>query len=125
MAPDCSKLPSPIPDGPTGHRHLTEAETEAVSEQTLSKEQRILRVLRKVLANIVKDTTPPPGMLHPLSEDTRHDIRDLFGLIAEREAELADETGHGARNEKPYFVDAPRKSTVVKLHRPAKGDKSE
>jgi hypothetical protein len=95
-----------------------------VSEQTLSKEQRILRVLRKVLANIVKDTTPPPGMLHPLSESTRHDIRDLFGLIAEREAELANEAGRGDRNEKPYFTDEPRKSTVVKLHRPAKGDKA-
>lgn len=85
-----------------------------------TKEQRILRVLRKVLANIVKDTTPQPGMLHPLSESTRHDIRDLFGLIAEREKELAEEAGM-ALNEKPYFTDEPRKSTVVKLHRPGKG----
>lgn len=96
-----------------------------MNDQPLSKEQRILRVLRKVLANIVKDTTPAPGMLHPLSESTRHDIRDLFGLIAEREAELANEAGLGARNEKPYFGDEPRKSTVVKLHRPAKGGKTE
>jgi hypothetical protein len=84
----------------------------------LTKEQRILRVLRKVLANIVKDATPPPGMIHPLSETTRNDIRDLFGLIAEREAELAEEAGLN-RNEKPYFVDEPRKSNVVNIHRPA------
>ncbi|MEW6163684.1 MAG: segregation and condensation protein A [Pseudomonadota bacterium] len=87
-----------------------------------TKEQRILRVLRKVLANIVKDTTPQPGMLHPLSEATRHDIRDLFGLIAEREAELAEDAGL-SRNEKPYYTDEPRKSTVVALHRPGKGKK--
>lgn len=83
-----------------------------------TKEQRILRVLRKVLANIVKDTTPQPGMLHPLSEGTRHDIRDLFGLIAEREAELAAETGL-QRDEKPRFADEPRKSAPIRLHRPA------
>lgn len=93
-----------------------------MSDQTPSKEQRILRVLRKVLANIVKDTTPPPGMLHPLSESTRHDIRDLFGLIAEREAELAEEAGLN-RNEKPYFTDEPRNAKVVTLHRPTKEKK--
>lgn len=93
-----------------------------MSDTAPTKEQRILRVLRKVLANIVKDTTPQPGMLHPLSESTRHDIRDLFGLIAEREAELAEEAGL-ARNEKPYFGNEPRKSNVVSLHRPAKDRK--
>lgn len=90
-----------------------------MTDTVLTKEQRILRVLRKVLANIVKDTTPQPGMLHPLQESTRHDIRDLFGLIAEREKELATEAGLAA-NEKPYFTDAPRKSTVVTLHRPGR-----
>jgi hypothetical protein len=93
-----------------------------VSDTTPSKEQRILRVLRKVLANIVKDTTPQPGMLHPLSESTRHDIRDLFGLIAEREAELADEAGRN-RNEKPYYTDEPPSAKVVSLHRPKKDKK--
>jgi hypothetical protein len=88
-----------------------------VTEPT--KEQRILRVLRKVLANIVKDATPPPGMMHPLSEDTRRDIRDLFGLIAEREAELAAEAGQRGI-ERPYFTDEPRNSAPIALHRPAK-----
>lgn len=83
-----------------------------------SKEQRILRVLRKVLANIVKDATPPAGMVHPLSEQTRTDIRDLFGLIAEREAELANEAGRRVA-ERPYFVDEPRGSAPLTLHRPA------
>ncbi len=93
-----------------------------MNDETLSKEQRILRVLRKVLANIVKDATPAPGMPHPFQESTIHDIRDLFGLIAEREAELAEEAGLN-RNEKPYYTDQPQKSTVVQLHKPGKGKK--
>jgi hypothetical protein len=90
----------------------------------LSKEQRILRVLRKVLANIVKDTTPAAGEQHPLQESTIHDIRDLFGLIAEREKELAEEAGR-ASNEKPMYPDQPRKSKVVTLQRPGKKPSSD
>ncbi|MDP2169750.1 MAG: hypothetical protein Q8J96_04950 [Rhodocyclaceae bacterium] len=82
-----------------------------------SKEQRILRVLRTVLGNIVKDATPEPGMPHPFQESTVHSIRDLFGLIAEREAELAREAGLNT-NEKPYYTDEPRQSAEVTLHRP-------
>jgi len=48
-----------------------------VNNEILSKEQRILRVLRKVLASIVKDATPAPGQPHPLKESTIYDIRDL------------------------------------------------
>lgn len=84
-----------------------------------SKEQRILRVLRKVLANIVKDATPAPGMPHPLQESTIHDIRDLFGLIAEREAELAAAAGRTAV-ERPYFSDEQRSTQPVAFHKPAK-----
>ena len=83
----------------------------------LSKEQRILRVLRKVLANIVKDATPPPGRPHPLSESTVTDIRDLFGLIAERERELADDAGRSA-SEKPMYPDQPRRAKPVAVSRP-------
>lgn len=90
-----------------------------MKDQTLSKEQRILRVLRKVLANIVKDVTPAPGMPHPLTEATVHDIRDLFGLISEREAELAAEAGLNI-NEKPVFAGEARKTNIVKLHKPKK-----
>lgn len=85
-----------------------------LSQENSSKEQRILRVLRKVLANIVKDTTPTQGMLHPLSEGTREDIRDLFGLIAEREKELAD-LNNPDRSEKPYFAGDKKPSNVINL----------
>jgi hypothetical protein len=90
-----------------------------MNTEGLTKEQRILRVLRKVLANIVKDATPAPGNPHPLSENTIRDIRDLFGLISEREAELAAETGR-RHEEKPYFTDEPRSSRTVHFHKPAK-----
>ena len=87
-----------------------------MNEETMSKEQRILRVMRKVLASIVKDATPQPGMLHPLSEHTIQDIRECFGLIAAREAELAETAGL-SRNEKPFYTDQPQKNNVVKLHK--------
>jgi hypothetical protein len=90
-----------------------------MNTENLSKEQRILRVLRKVLANIVKDATPAPGMPHPLSESTIHDIRDLFGLISEREAELANEAGRTAI-ERPYFTDEQRNTQTLAFHKPPK-----
>lgn len=90
-----------------------------MNNEILSKEQRILRVLRKVLANIVKDATPAPGMPHPLKESTVIDIRDLFGLISEREAELADQSTPD-RNEKPSYSDEPKKSNVIKMSKPGK-----
>ena len=85
-----------------------------MNDENLSKEQRILRVLRKVLAYIVKDATPAAGMPHPLKETTILDIRDLFGLISEREAELAD-LSKPDRNEKPYFTDEKRTSNVISM----------
>lgn len=90
-----------------------------MNDETLSKEQRILRVLRKVLANIVKDATPAPGMAHPFKDSTIADIRDLFGLIAERERELAREAGRSA-DEKPYYTDEPPDYKVVAMPKPGK-----
>lgn len=85
----------------------------------LTKEQRILRVLRKVLGNIVKDVTPAPGTPHLLQESTIHDIRDLFGLIAEREAELAAEAGRKI-DERPHFADEERNTKTLRFHKPPK-----
>ena len=90
-----------------------------MDNEGLTKEQRILRVLRKVLGNIVKDTAPRPGRPNPLSEESIRDIRDLFGLIAEREKELAEEAGLELKD-RPHFSDEPRSANVVRLHRPPK-----
>ena len=95
-----------------------------MNDENLSKEQRILRGLRKVLANIVKDATPAPGQPHPLKESTIYDIRDLFGLISEREAELADQSIPDI-NEKPRYADEPKKSNVIKLPQSGKKQQTE
>ncbi len=87
--------------------------------EELSKEQRILRLLRKTLGNIVKDTAPRPGVPNPLSDDTVEQVKELFALISERERELADEAGFTA-TERPYFSDEPPTTQTIKLTKPPK-----
>lgn len=79
----------------------------------LSKEQEILMVMRKVLASIIKDTTPPPGMKHPLTDSTIQDVRACLGLISARERELAD--AQGRTMERPYFADERKPAEVVPI----------
>lgn len=85
-------------------------------------EQRILRVMRKVLASVVRDTTPEAGMRHPLKDQTIEDIRACFALISARERELAEQTGVDVK-ERPRFADQPKTTRVVEFHRPAKTGK--
>ncbi len=86
---------------------------------TKSKEQRILVVMRKLLAQIVKDTTPGPGMRHPLNEQTIKDIRDCFGLIAARERELNVLAGVDNKD-RPEYADEEKTSTIIKFKAPDK-----
>jgi len=79
--------------------------------ESISKEQRILRVMRQVLGGIVKDTTPKPGMLHPLSDKTIEDIKACFALISAREAELYEEN-----HLRPMFSDEQRSATVIPIN---------
>ena len=89
------------------------------STDELTKEQQILRVMRKVLANVVKDTTPAGGRPNPLTPSTIQDIRDCFGLIAARERELAELLGLAPM--RPFYPgEEPKSSKVVKLVKPAK-----
>jgi hypothetical protein len=89
------------------------------STDELTKEQQILRVMRKVLANVVKDTTPAGGRPNPLTPGTIQDIRDCFGLIAARERELAELLGLAPM--RPFYPgEEPKSSKVVKLVKPAK-----
>ncbi len=78
-----------------------------------SKERQVMMVMRKVLAAIVRDTTPQPGMKHPLSDRTIQDIRMCLGLISARERELADEAG--VAPERPYYADQPPAAKVVPM----------
>ena len=77
-------------------------------------EQRILKMMKRVLTDVAKDTHAAPGVKHPLSEHTVQGIRDCLALITAREAELAADAGH-ARNDRPHFVDEPKKQHVVSL----------
>ena len=86
-----------------------------MSKDTLSKEEQILQVMRKVLTDIAKDTYTPEDLKHPLSEGTIHSIRDCLTLITTREAELSKEAGR-ENNMRPRYVDEPSSSVVVKLN---------
>ena len=77
-----------------------------------SKEQRIMLMMRKTLTNIIRETTPQPGMRHVLEQSTLDDIRDCLVLISARERELAEENGV-VSNLKPRYVDEPSQSTVI------------
>jgi len=84
---------------------------------SLSKEQQVMVAMRKTLANIIKDTTPEPGMIHPMSKDTVDDIKACFALIAARERELMEAMGV-ENNARPRFIDEPQSAEVVKFHKP-------
>ena len=85
-----------------------------------SKEEKILRMLKRVLTDIAKDTSTPPGMKHPLSENTIQGIRECLGLISAREKELAEESGR-PNAARPEFIDEPKKTQVVTLHKKKPG----
>lgn len=90
-----------------------------MSTEELSKEQRILRLMRKTLANIIKDVTPTSSRSNPLSDDTIQDIKDCFGLISAREKELGEELNYDQA--KPFYVDGePPKAKVVSIVKPSK-----
>ena len=87
-----------------------------MNTEELSKEQRILRLMRKTLASVVKDLTPHSVNESPLSESTIQDIKDCFSLISAREQELG--TALGMEAAKPYYTDEPPKAKVVSIVKP-------
>ncbi|MDJ0828188.1 MAG: hypothetical protein QNJ16_22155 [Rhodobacter sp.] len=83
------------------------------SQPTL--EHRILIQLRQVLAAVVRDVTPPPGMRNPLSDQTIEDIRAAFALIAARERELRGD----APPDLPQYRDRGASARIVEFDRRA------
>jgi hypothetical protein len=83
-------------------------------DQKSTQEERILRMVKRVLTDIAKDTYTRPGYRHPLSDETVMGIRDCLSLISARESELAEEAGR-PMNMRPRFVDEPQTSVVVPL----------
>jgi hypothetical protein len=77
-------------------------------------EKRIMVMMRQVLSAVARDTVPPPGMKHPLSDSTIQGIRDCLSLISAREHELnidLDEVNEA----RPHYVDEPQTTKVVSL----------
>ena len=85
-----------------------------MNDNDIAKERKIMIMMRKTLAQIIKDTTPEyKSMRHPLSEHTLQDIRSCLQLISARERELADVAG--AETERPYFTDEQSTAKVVPI----------
>jgi hypothetical protein len=90
-----------------------------MSTEELSKEQQILRQMRKTLGNVVKDVTPLGGRANPLKDSTIQEIKDCFALISDREKELAQKLGFDEA--KPYYNDGePQSSNVINFVKPSK-----
>jgi len=87
----------------------------------LTKEERILHMVKKVLSNVAKDTYTAPGLKHPLSEQTILEIRECLGLVVSRETELAEEHGRD-KSARPRFIDEPSSTVVVNFDKPESKD---
>ncbi|MBI5460930.1 MAG: segregation and condensation protein A [Gammaproteobacteria bacterium] len=85
-----------------------------MSAEEVSQEERILRMMKKVLTDVAKDTHAKPGFRHPLSDNTVQGIRDCLALISARERELVEARGQ-TMNKRPRFTDEPQKTVVVPL----------
>jgi hypothetical protein len=90
-----------------------------MNTEELSKEQQILRLMRKTLGNVVKDATPLGGRPNPLTANTIQDIKDCFALISEREKELAEKLNFDQA--RPYYGDdEPPNAKVISFVKPSK-----
>ena len=81
---------------------------------TQSKEQQILKMVKRVLTDVARDTHVTPGLKHPLSENTIMGIRDCLALITARESELAQQAGQ-TLSARPRFVDEPKTTHTVNI----------
>jgi len=84
------------------------------NESDHDKELKVLRAVKMVITNVIKDTTTEPGMKHPLSDVTINDIRQCLALITSREHEISP------GSKRPRFTDEPEDHVVVSLTTPTK-----
>ncbi len=78
----------------------------------LTKEERILQMVKKVVTRVIRETATPPGLKHPLSEACINDMRECLVLISRRERELAQAAGRST-DERPRYTDEPRTEDVA------------
>jgi len=95
-----------------------------MSTEFHSKEHQILTTLRKVLSDVVRETTPPPGRPHPLTPQTIDKVKLCFQLITSREKEIIEAEG-GEMSKRPRYADEPETSHVVQFTKPKDKDDSD
>jgi hypothetical protein len=84
------------------------------TNQQESKEFQILKALKLVLTDVVKDTATQPGLKHPLSDRTIEGIRQCLKLISAREREIVEDAGK-TMDMRPFYADEPKKNVVVPI----------
>jgi hypothetical protein len=89
-----------------------------------SKEFQILKAMKLVLTNVVKDTATQPGLKHPLSDRTIEDIRQCLKLVSARERELIEDAGK-SMDMRPHYVDEPKKNVVVPITKIGRNTKTD
>ena len=82
-----------------------------------SKEHQILATFRKVLSEIIRDTTPSPGRPHALKPQTVDNVKLCFQLITSREKEIIEQAGE-KMDKRPRYADEPQTSQVVQFIKP-------
>lgn len=85
-----------------------------MAAEDVTQEERILRMMKKVLTDVAKDTHAKPGFRHSLSDNTIQGIRECLALIAARERELVEARGQ-SMDMRPRFIDEPKKTVVVPI----------
>jgi len=88
------------------------SEKEQQDEKVMEK--RIMVMMRQVLSAVARETVPPPGMKHTLSDNTIQGIRECLTLISTRERELNVDLGE-TNEHRPRYVDEPQTTKVVSL----------
>ena len=77
-----------------------------------AKEEMILKSVRLVLMDVIKDTTTAPNLPHPLSETTLEEMRQCPLLITHRQQEL-DELLGKSQTMRPVYKDEKPQEVVV------------
>lgn len=80
-----------------------------------------MATLRKVLSEVVRDTTPPPGRPNPLNPQTIENIKHCFMLLTAREKEIIEAAGENM-DKRPRYADEPKTSHVVPFTKPEDKD---
>lgn len=90
----------------------TTDKTELTLENVIETDYRIMKMMRQVLSSVARDTVPPAGMKHPLSDETIQNIRECLSVISVRERELGVEIGSDNNDHRPRFIDEPKAPVV-------------